>query len=100
MRLLYKTYACEAHEDGNKILYPGYPVPGETETPKNGSRLHVELADGTRLQTTVVGTQYVSFAPPAADRLRAKSGFYCAVKVPKDFDVPGVELGANVYVED
>ena len=100
MQLLYKAYACEENGDGTKILLPGCPVPGESKQPKSGDRLCVELADGTQLQTTVVGTQYLSFEESAVTRLRANSGFYCALRVPHNFDAPGVELGVGVYVED
>lgn len=100
MRFLYKAFAFEDSGDDTKVLMPGYPVSGNSKQPQPGDPLHVELADGTRLQTKVVATQHLSFTESAATRLRARPGFYCAVTVPRDFDVPGVELGVQVYVEE
>jgi hypothetical protein len=99
MRLLYKAYACENDDDGNSILLPGFPMQGDTKQVKPGELLHVELADGTRLQTAVVATQYLTFEESAAERLRTKPGFYCAIKVPRSFSLPGIALGVDIYVE-
>lgn len=100
MQLLYKSYACEKIDENGKVLLPGYPaLPGGRRL-QPGDKIQVELADGTFLQTVVVNTQIMSFTESAASRLRATPGFYYAIKVPGDFDAPGIELGANIYAND
>ena len=100
MQLLYKAYACEKMDQEGKVLLPGYPAHPETRRLQPGDKIQVELVDGTFLQTVVVKTEIIDCAESAASRLRAAPVFYCAVKVPSDFDAPGIELGANVYVDD
>ena len=66
-----------------------------------GDKIQVELADGTLLQTVTVDTQFMNFTKSAQSQfLRTAPDFYCAVKVPSDFDARGIELGAKVYVDD
>ena len=100
MHLLYKTYACEKMDNEGRALLPGYPVHPDMRRLQAGEKIQVELADGTLLQTTVIKTRMMSFTDSAASRLRAKPGFYCAITVPNDFDAPGIELGAKVFVDD
>ena len=100
MRLLYRAYACENRDDAGKILLPGYLVPTTARRLQPGETLHIELVDGTRLQTRVLKTQNVAFDESTAERLRTKPGFHCAVIVPDDFDPPGIALGADVYVDE
>jgi hypothetical protein len=100
MQLLYKAYACEPLDGDGKVLLPGYPAVPNGRRLQPGDKIQVELADGTRLHTTVVKTQFMSFEDEAASRLRASPGFYCAIRVSSDFDAPGIELGAAVYLED
>lgn len=100
MRLLYQAYACEKMDDEGRLLLPGYPAQTGTRLLQAGDKIQVELADGTLLHSTVVKTQMLSFADSAASRLRVTPGFYYAIKVPNDFDAPGVELGAKVFLSD
>ncbi|MGO9585747.1 MAG: hypothetical protein ACLP2Y_06095 [Limisphaerales bacterium] len=99
MRLLYKACACEMIGQ-NKVLLPGIPVQFDMLRPKPGDKIELELADGTRRQTIVVGTKYHDFDESTALPLRTKPGFYCAIQVPDDFSPPGIELGAKVFLVD
>jgi len=101
MQLLYKSYACEKMDEEGNVLLPGYAAQPDMRRLQPGEKIQVELADGTFLQTVVVSTQFMTFSESAQSKfLRAAPGFYCAVKVPSDFDAPGIELGANVYADD
>src|SRR5260370_37910388 len=100
MNLLYQAYACEKMDEDGRVLLPGHPAEPGMRRLQPEEKIQVELADGTLLCTTVVKTQFFNFADQAASRVRAKPGFYCAIEVPSDFDVPGVELGAKVYADD
>lgn len=83
------------------MLLPGYEAKPGMRNLQPGEKLWVELADGSRRDTVVVKTQLATFSDSAQGRfLRAAPGFYMAVIVPNDFDAPGIELGAKVFVED
>jgi hypothetical protein len=103
MKLLFKAYGCEQME-GVKCLLPGYEVTPDTNRLKSGDKIQVELADGTRLETMVVNTKFVSLTESALAQFpflkRAKLGFYGAIQVPDDFSPSGIGLGANVYLDD
>lgn len=100
MQIIYKAYACEQIDGEGKVLLPGFPAMSAGRQLQPGDKLQLELADGTRLRTTVVNAQFMSFEESAVSRLRAAPGIYCAVRVPGDFDAPGIELGASVYLEE
>src|ERR1700722_17755165 len=101
MEFLYNAYACEKFDESGKMLLPGYVAQPDKKPLKPGTKIHVELADGTPLHTVVVKMQPMFFAESAQAKLfRATSGLYCAVIVPNDFDAPGIELGAKVFLED
>ena len=99
MKLLYKAYGCEKI-DGKNLLLPGYPVDGVAKPVEAGSKIQVELADGTLLQTQAVGTQIFCPTESVMDHLRVKktasSPWYYAVQVPDDFSPTAVELGVTV----
>jgi hypothetical protein len=102
MQLLYKAYACEEME-GGKFLLPGFPVePGEKESLQPGDKIIVELADGTRLKTTVVNTKISSYTDAVATKLnvRIKPGYYYVIQVPDDFSPEAVNLGVKVFLDD
>jgi len=101
MQLLFKAYACEKVDEDGKLLLPGYPARPDMRRLQPGERIHVELADGTFLQTMLVKTEVMTFSESAQSKfLRAAPGIYWAVKVPIGFDAPGIELGAKVFVDD
>ena len=101
MKLLYKAYGC-ARIDGKNLLLPGYPVDATTKPVPAGSKIQVELADGTLLQTLAVDTQIYSPDETVTDHLRVKksasSPWYCAIQVPDDFSPAAVELGVKVFL--
>ena len=100
MRLLYKAYACEMIGEKN-VLLPGFPVQSDKKRPQSGDKIEVELADGTRIQTTALGTQTLHLHESAKTRLRpAPATFHYAVQVPSYFSPPGIELGVKVYWDD
>lgn len=101
MKLLYKAYGCEKVE-GKNLLLPGYPVDGVAKSVQAGSKIQVELADGTLLQTQVVDTQIYHPTDSVLDHLRVKksasSPWYCAIQVPDDFAPTAVELGVTIFL--
>ncbi|MGA2788295.1 MAG: hypothetical protein ABSF60_12285 [Verrucomicrobiota bacterium] len=99
MHLLYKAYACVVIGD-SKVLLPGAPVQFDMLRPKSGDKIELELADGTCLQTTVMGTKCFDFDESTVLPLRTKPGYYCAIQVPDDLSPPGIELGAKVFLVD
>lgn len=101
MLLLYKAFACE-DIDGKKLLLPGCPAHPDMRRLQPGDKIKVELADGTSLETTARGNQPLLFDESLILKLklRVSPNFYIAIEVPSDFSVPGIELGANVYLMD
>ena len=99
MHLLYKAYACEVIGQ-NKVLLPGIPVQFDMLRPKPGDKIELKLANGSRRQTTVVGTKYLDLDESTALPLRTKPGYYCAIQVPDDFSPPSIELGAKIFLVD
>lgn len=101
MQLLYKAFACEDFDE-KKLLLPGYLADPDRERLKPGDKIKVELADGTFAQTAVQGTQPVFFGESMilAMKLRISPNFYIAIEVPHDFSVPGIELGASIYLAE
>jgi hypothetical protein len=104
MQLLYKAYACEKMEGGNFLL-PGYPVEaGKQKSLPPGSKIQVELADGTCLRTKAISTNIFHLSESVMTKLnvRAKPDFYYAVQVPDDFslELETANLGIKVYLDD
>ena len=99
---LYKAYACEKL-DGGKFLLPGFPVESGTKPPQAGGKILVELADGTRLQTTAINTKVFIFNESlmAHMNVRAKpDAMYYSIQVPDDFLPEAVNLGVQVFLDD
>ena len=102
MKLLCKAYACEFVE-GAKRLMPGYSVElGIDRNLKPGTKIQVELADGTRLQTPIVKTTiaFLSESVMAQFLEPFETGWYYTIQVPDDFSPEGIGLGARVFVDD
>lgn len=99
MKHLYKAYGCEKIGD-ETLLLPGYPIEATSRPVKAGSKIQVELADGTPLQTVVVNTKPFNFSESVMTqlRMRAKPGLYYAIQVPDDFSPTSVELGVDVFL--
>ena len=83
MLLLYKSFACEDF-DGSKLLLPGYSAHADMKRLQRGDKIKVELADGRMLETTVQGTQLLTFDESMIMglKLRIGPGFYMALKCP------------------
>lgn len=100
MQFLYKAYACDEIGNG-KFLLPGYAVGSEMKRIPPKSEIEVELADGTRLKTTIVDSKVMSFDETVFRRFPGKvqqAPFYQAIQVPDEFSAEGIGLGANIYL--
>jgi hypothetical protein len=101
MKHLFKAFNC-VEMDGKKLLLPGFPADPNFRL-EPGSKIQLEIADGTLHQTTVLQTTPVFFNDSLILKLKLRvtpNTFYFAIHVPDDFDPPGIELGADVYLID
>jgi hypothetical protein len=101
MQLLFKAVACKVYE-GKKLLLPGLLVGPETRQLKPGSKIKIETADGTFVETILQGTKPCLFDEHLMQQLalRVPSGFYLAIEVPDEIPMPGIARGGNVYLDD
>ena len=102
MTFLYESFECAdfGDPDGN-ALFPGRLFVAGLKQLQAGDSICIKLISGKVVEARVVKDTFVELDATAAEQCRAKSeGMHSVIFINKDIVLPGIELGAGVYLKD